>query len=1049
MANAPGDRRQITVAFCDLVDSTVLAERLDPEELRDVVGSYQAVCAQVIERWDGHIAQFLGDGILVYFGYPRAHEDDPQRAIRAGLEIAQSVAKLRPSSLEARGMTLAVRVGVHTGIVVTGEIGVGERKEVLAMGSTPNIGARLQSLAPANAVVVSTETLRLTEGFFKFEMVPAQIRAGTQLVSGFRVLESNATQTRFELAVEQGLTPFQGREREKSVLEAAWARVCAGHGALVSIRGEPGIGKSRLLHQFREQRESGSDTVWLVGRCSPFARDSAFAPLIAPLRQLLAVLPAPEVSANALAPTSRAADSTRISLAEVEPDSRLQVLAPMLGLPLSPESRMAPEVARRAAIECAIENVVALAKTRAVIVCLEDLHWSDPSTLDVIDQLLPRIARLSVLILVTARGELEHVWPAGAVVEQLDVGALPCGAIEAIVGHVAQGSAFPSGVLEAIIARTDGVPLFVEELTKAVLEHAITPQPSASASQRAEPRMSIPTTLQDSLMARLDRLSEGKRVAQLGAALGREFSHELLSALELLPQPVVSAGIEQLAAAELLTRTEIDGVRAYAFKHALIQDAAYASLLRSDRRRYHGRIADVLKALYRELAQRQPELIAHHLMEAGRAPEAIDPWIAAAQSSLDRGAGTEAKHHLERARTGATAILDETKRWERELQIEMVFAQAARAAGGYASPEVENAYSSALELSERLAAASGKEVATQMLLARLQCGQDLHAKTLANDARQANRLFWILWGFGAYHQSRAELHKAFDIGQQLIQMAGERPALALEGHFGSGSTAYFLGRMPDAERHLRAGWKCFETLDRRAETSPTGHHAEVLCAGYLCLALWHLGFAGEADAQLARALQIARGVDHAYSVAYALTIGAWLAYLKHDVEHAAAAAATALDYAKRFQFGFPLAWSVPVALWADGMRGVRSAAGQLKSHIEDYRRSGQRVGSTFFSGMLAEILIASREYGQATAVMVQAQRWVEETDERFWQAELHRLQGEVQLRGGPAQLTAAKSSFESSIRVARRQGSRSLEQRSTLAWGAHDRDQLGVEKGTD
>jgi class 3 adenylate cyclase len=1032
----PGDRRQITVAFCDLVDSTVLAERLDPEELRDVVASYQSACAAVIQRWDGHIAQFLGDGILVYFGYPVAHEDDPQRAISAGLEIVQSVAELRPSALEARGMSLGVRIGVHTGLVVTSEIGVGERKEVLALGSTPNIGARLQSLAPRNAVIVSTETLRLTEGFFKFEAVPAKIRAGTQLLSGWRVLEPNAMQTRFELAVEQGLTPFQAREVEKATLETAWLHARSGKGGLASIRGEPGIGKSRLLHHFRELREAEGDVSWLIGRCSPFARDSAFAPLIAPLRQALAALPVdgPERQSG---PTS---------LADAEPDPRLTVLAPVLGLPLPPESRMSPEVARRAAIDCAIDTVVELAASRAVVFCLEDLHWSDPSTLEVLDQLLGRVASLPVLVIVTARREFEHAWPPGAPVDAIELGALPSSATEAIVAHVTQGVPLPREVLDAIVSRTDGVPLFVEELTKAVLEHARPSQPPGTPSRPA-PAISIPTTLQDSLMARLDRLSEGKRVAQLGAALGREFSRELVAALDLLPAEVVATGIEQLAAAELVTRTEIAGAKAYAFKHALIQDAAYASLLRTDRRRYHGRIADVLAASYREVAHRQPELIAHHLIEAGRGPEAIDPLLAAAQSSLDRGATTEAKHHLERARGGTAAMLDETKRWERELQIEMLFAKAARATGGYASPDVENAYSSALELSERLAAASSAEVSTQMLVARLQCGQDFHAKTLANDATQANRLFWILWGFGAYHQSRAELSKAYHIGQQLIQMAGDRPALALEGHFGSGSTAYFLGHMPDAEHHLRAGWKCFETLDRRAETSPTGHHAEVLCAGYLCLALWHLGFADEANAQAARALAVARAADHAYSVAYALTIGAWLACMKHDFDLAASSAASALDYAKRYQFGFPLAWTTPVALWAEGMRGTRSAATQLKMHIEEYRRSGQRVASTFFSGMLAEVWIALREYAQASSVLAQAQRWAEDTDERFWQPELYRLQAEVTLRGSSSQLLAAKPSFDASIRAARRQGSRSLEQRSTLAWAAHERDQSGVPKG--
>jgi class 3 adenylate cyclase len=1025
VGNAPGDRRQITVAFCDLVDSTVLAERLDPEELRDVVGSYQAACAHVIERWEGHIAQFLGDGILVYFGYPIAHEDDPLRAIRAGLEIAQAVTQLRPTSLEAHGLTLAVRVGIHTGLVVTGEIGVGARKEVLAVGSTPNVGARLQSLAPANAVVVSTETLRLTEGFFKFEVVPTRIRAGTQLVSGFRVLEPNPTQTRFELAVEQGLTPLQGRENESAALESLWTGVRAGHGAIVSVRGEPGIGKSRLLHQFRELRDAEVDVAWLLGRCSPFARDSAFAPLTAPLRQLLTELPRTSPETSAPGPDD---------LSNAEPDPRLAVLAPMLGLPLSPESRMSPELARRAAIECAFEDLFELARTRAIVLCLEDLHWADPSTLEVLDELSTRIAALPILIFVTARPEFEHAWPEPAAVQQIAVGPLSAQAIQAIVTHVAQGVALPGGVVEAIVARTDGVPLFVEELTKAVLEHTAASRPSTGPAARAE--ISIPTTLQDSLMARLDRLSEGKRVAQLGAVLGREFSHELLGALELLPEVVISAGIQQLAAADLLSRSQPGGGRTYAFKHALIQDAAYASLLRGDRRRYHGRIADVLGTQFQDVAKRQPELLAHHLIEAGRAADAIDPSLAAAQSSLERGATTEAKHHLERARTGAAAILDERKRWERELQIEMVFAQAARAASGYASQEVENAYSSALELSERLAATSGAEISTQMLLARLQCGQDFHAKQLERDAAGANRMFWILWGFGAYHQSRAELHKAFDIGQQLIQLAGDRPALALEGHFGSGSTAYFLGRMPDAEQHLRAGWRCFETLDRRAETSPTGHHAEVLCAGYLCLALWHLGFCEEADAQAARALAAARAAEHAYSVAYALTMAAWLEYLKRDLDGAEKQATAALEHARRYQFGFPIAWATPVSLWVDGMRGSRSAATQLKAHIEDYRRSGQRLGTTFFQAMLAELLMGSRDYGQASAVLVQAQAAAEDTDERFWQPELYRLQAEVQLRISPTHAVAAKQALDASVRLARRQGARSLESRSAKGLAA-------------
>lgn len=1016
MANAPGDRRQITVAFCDLVDSTVLAERLDPEELRDVVGTYQAACAQVIERWEGHIAQFLGDGILVYFGYPIAHEDDPVRAIRAGLEIAQVIPKLRAACLDERGLSLAVRIGVHTGLVVTGEIGVAGRKEVLAMGSTPNVGARLQSLALPNSVVVSSETLRLTEGFFNFEALASQIRAGTQLVSGFRVVESNATQSRFELAVAQGLTPFQGRELECAALEAAWGRVRASYGTLVCVQGEPGIGKSRLLHQFRDRRSAEQDVLWLVGRCSPFARDSAFAPFVGPLRQVLAESPSPlPVAAGG-----------GVSLADVEPDPRLERLAPMLGLPLA-ELRAAPELARRTAIECAIDSILELAGTRAVVLCIEDLHWADPSTLEVLEELRVRSAGAQLLLLVTARREFEHTWRTTPGATCIDVSALAATEIQAIVAHVARESALASSVIDAIVARTDGVPLFVEELTKVVLEQAGT-RAAAPATQ-----LPIPQTLQDSLMARLDRLSEGKRVAQLAAALGRESSHALLSALQLLPEAVLSAGVEQLLAADLLLRAEADGTRAYSFKHALIQDAAYASLLRSDRRRYHGRIADVLAARLGDSALSEPEVVAHHLLEAGRAPEAVEPLLAAAQRSLERGASTEAKRHVERARTGAAAILDERKRWERELHIEMISAQAARASSGYASPDVENAYSAALELSERLAATHDAEPSTQMLLSRLQCAQDFHARTQARDATQASRLFWIMWGFGAYHQSRAELDKALEIGRQLIQLAGDRPALALEGHFGSGSTAYFLGQMPDAEQHLRAGWRCFETLDRRAETSPTGHHAEVLCAGYLALTLWHLGFWNEAEVQATRALSTARTAEHAYSVAYALTIAAWLKYLRRDLDAAAQAADAALEHARRYQFGFPIAWTMPIALWAEAMRGTTNACGRLKAHIEDYRRSGQRVAVTFFQAMLAEMLIQQGDHDQAAVVLMHAQQAAETHDERFWQPELYRFTALAQLRSSSPRLSEARRNLDAGIRLARRQGARALELRCTLA----------------
>jgi len=1014
--------------FCDLVGSTFLAEQLDPEELRDLIRAYQQACAIVVERFDGHIAQYLGDGVLIYFGFPNAHEEDPSRAIRAGLDIVRALSSFKFQRADGGITTLSVRLGIHTGLVVAGQMGSDDRPEVLALGFAPNVAARLQTLAPQNSVVVSTETRRLTEGYFEFEELTARAQSGSQSIIGFRVLRPSVLQTPFELAVARGLTPFQNREEPLEILRQCWRRATLGEGGIAFITGEPGIGKSRLMHQLQNTVVSDGAR-WLVGRGSSFKQDEAFWPLADALRQL--------IGGPADLADERWHPLLEAQLIELElgGEVRLALLSMLLGLPVSPSRvsvlALTPQQQRKETLGTALDLVLHAAREQPLALCFEDLHWVDPSSLEFLNELAQKLQSARVLVVLTARPSFRHAWPNGTELCSLSLSPLAPSEIESIVGHICRDSSLPDEVVGQIVRRTDGVPLFVEELTKTLLESGLR---SSNAPPGAPTPVAIPETLQDSLMSRLDRLPFGKRVAQLAAVLGRGFDLVLLSSLGIFKGAALQEGVEQLLAADLVRPIEGSVLPMYAFKHALIQDVAYESLLRSDRRQYHQKIAETLIEQFRETTERQPEVLAHHLTEASLSGRALEYWLRAAQRSVDRGANAEAFRYLERARAGAATLPDDASRWERELQIEMLMAQVARATAGYASRAMEDSYLHALELCQRLGNASSGAVGTQMLVARVRCGEDFLTRSLAQNTRVGNRLFWIMWGFGAYHQSRAELPKALDIGNQLVDLAGGEPALALEGHFGAGSTCFFMGRLLEARDHLERGWECFETLNRIAETSPTGHHAEVLCAGYLCLCLWHLGLTDEANAQSERAVDSARSAGHNYSVAYALTIGAWLAQMSGDRERAAARTAEAQNLARQFGFSFAISWLTPIALWLESQEpgGSSDVVERFRKHLELYLQSGYRVAVTYFFGLLGEVLLAEGRLAEAASVLDQALLEANKGGERFWQPELHRLRAEVFGRTEPPDWVAARASAASALELAQRLGSRSLELRASM-----------------
>ncbi|MBI3796326.1 MAG: AAA family ATPase, partial [Deltaproteobacteria bacterium] len=637
------ERRQLTVMFCDLVGSTALSAHLDPEEFREVVRAYQATCTAVIARYDGHIAQYLGDGLLVYFGYPGAHEDDAQRAARAGLGI---VAALHDFNTRRRP-PVQVRIGIHTGLVVVGEIGEGGKREHLALGDTPNIAARLQGLAEPDTVVISAATYRLIAGLLDCrDLGPQSLKGVSTPVQVYQVVGEGEGRSRLDVAMTRGLTPLVGRDEEVELLRRRWEQTKAGEGQVVLLSGEAGIGKSRLLQALREQLSSEPHTR-LECRCSAFHQNSAFYPVIDLLQRVLQFRREDTVEEKFAKLAMLLGGQTR----SVSPLSRppqsdpVPLFAALLSLPLPahyPRLTLTPQKQKEKTQQAVLTLLLQEAERQPVRFDVEDVHWADPSTLEFLSLLLERTATARLFVLCTFRPDFTPPWPLAAHVTQLSLRRLGRKQVEAMVERLAGGKPLAEEIVQQLIIRTDGVPLFVEELTKHVMESV----ESVGSPQHAPRSLAIPATLQDSLMARLDRMTTAKEVAQLGATIGREFSYELLRAVSPLDDGSLHQALAQLVAAELLYQRGTPPQARYLFKHALIQDAAYQSLLKSTRQQYHSQIVRVLAEQFPEIKDTQPELLAQHYTAAGLLEQALPYWQQAGERATQRSAYVEATAHL-------------------------------------------------------------------------------------------------------------------------------------------------------------------------------------------------------------------------------------------------------------------------------------------------------------------------------------------------------------------------------------------------------------------
>jgi predicted ATPase/class 3 adenylate cyclase len=1007
-ASPEAERRQLTVMFCDLVGSTPLAEKLDPEELRQVIIAYQEMCAHVIRRFEGYLARYIGDGLLVYFGYPQAHEDDAQRAIRVGLGIVAALPHLNTQLTQTvgalHGSPLQVRIGIHTGLVVVGDMGGGGYRDPMAIvGETPNIAARLQGIAEPDTVVISEATHRLVQGLFACHARgPQELKGVSTPVLVYRVLRESEVRSRFEAAVSKGLTPLVGREEELGLLRRRWEHAKAGEGQVVLLNGEPGIGKSRLVQMLKEQA-SAEGATRIEFSCSAFHQNSAFYPIIEHLQRLLQFAPhdPPQAKLTKLQQTLSAYRFPQVDT--------LALLAVLLSLPHPegiPPLTLSPQKQKQKTQEALVAWIVEEAEKAAVYCAWEDLHWADPSTLEVLTLFLDQVPTTRLFVVLTGRPEFSPPWPSRAYLTTLTLNRLPRLQAEEMVAKVTGGKALPVEVVHQVVSKTDGVPLFVEELTRMVLESGLL----TAVDEHYEltgplPPLAIPSTLQDSLMARLDRLATVREIAQLGATIGREFSYELIHAVSPLDEGMLQQGLKQLVGAELVYQRGLVPQAYYLFKHALIQDTAYQSLLKSKRQQYHNQIAQVLEEKFSETKETQPELLAHHYTEAGLMGQALPYWQRAGQRARQRSAHIEAISHLTKGLELLKTLPDTPERAQQELRLLTTLGPALIFMKGYGAPEVEQIYARAYEL----------------------CQQ----------GGRSHQLIGVLQGLLAFHLVRGEVRKARDLAEQIFRLAQRvaTPTALIAAHGVLGISLYHLGELSAAREHVEQAWALYNPQAHNPRVIGGLADPGVLSLSYAASTLWCLGYPDQALEKVRVALLLAHEVAHPFSLASALTRAAALHFARGEVqagqEQVEALIVLATDQ------GFPDVVALETARRGVGLveQGeVEAGIAQLQHGLAGMQALGQEIGRPSFLACLAEAYGKRGQTEEGLRVMAEALAAVDRIGEHYYEAELHRLKGALLLQSKVSNPTSeAAECFQQAITVARRQSAKSLELRAVMS----------------
>ena len=1108
------ERRQLTVLFCDIVDSTAFTEKLDPEELRNLLEVYRTCIMEVVLAQSGHVARYFGDGILVYFGYPTAHEDTAHRAVRAALGIVAALETLNPYLYDSFGVEIKVRISINTGRVVVWHISGQEAPEAIdIVGKTPNVAARMEKLATPNTVVIGDTTHQLVEGFFKCEALGASVLRGiSQPVNIYQVLGEIPAQSRLDIASESGLTPLIGREREVEILKQGWTHALAAHGQALLIEGEAGIGKSRCVQLIQEHAKTDSEVVTLEGRCSPYYQNSPLYPILSLFQEHVVQFTSTDTAQIRLEKLENLLRDYSVSTVEQDTTSddqtqtdtaeTLPLLAELLDIPFEVQRQTETGIGarpygrpveqdiypagwrgtqrRQQTLEVLVQVLLKMSERKPILFVVEDLHWIDPSSIEFLTLLIARIENARIFTVLSCRSDTQYFRHAAQSQEQENPETLPDGnltnsvleretlthilqpawantltlttltpsEVETMIQHVAGDTQLPANLLTQIAEMTKGVPLFVEELTQMMLE-GDTAVLSFEASDITRPQpqtMEVPVTLQDLLTARLDGLGTAKEIIQLSATLGREWTAELLHQIAsgvnlenytFTDLTSLKDELDKLVNAYILNRNERpDNQSRYTFRHPLLSETAYQSLLKSRRQQYHQQIAEVLQ----RTDSFQPELVAHHHTEAGTPEKAVEYWHRAAHRALEHSANVEGVRHimqglaaLETLSTNAKTPAQQIAVEQRELELQTTLGTALIATKGYASPEVEAAYTRARELLETLEEREETHVEDEPDALRLR----------VKDLR-----FPVLFGLWLSHLVSGRLLSARELSEACLAIAkqAENQAFEVEAHRALGATLYYLSEFKNALAHLEAG---LERYQPQHHPVPAFLHyvAEpgMTLLAYSAPLLWCLGYPVQAEERIDKAIIIGKNTNHPFSQAVSLHFKTVLYQYRGEAEQVDASATLMLQICQEHGFSVWEAAATVMKGWVLAEQNrPEEAIATIRQGIAAWEETRGEILLPLFLALLAQVYQRVGQYSLALQTLDSALCVITRTGERTYAAELTRQKGELHLtlankveaagtEDTSSIVAQAEADFQEALTIAQQQSAKSWELRAALS----------------
>jgi class 3 adenylate cyclase/predicted ATPase len=998
-----GERKLVTVMFCDMEGFTTLSERIGPEEAYSVMDQVYEILIHKVHDYEGTVNEMAGDGIMALFGAPIALEDAPQRAIRSAYAIHREMTRFSDKLRQEKSLPLIrMRIGIHTGPVVVGTLGNDLRVEFKAVGDTVNLASRVEGLADPGATYVTEDTYKLTEGMFRFESIgKREVKGREKPIKVYRVIAPSTRRTRFDVSAERGLTPLVGRERELEILLDCYEMSKQGRGQAVSIVAEAGLGKSRLLYEFRKAI-ANEEATFVEGRCYSYARNVPYHAVIDSLKSNFGIQDGDgdietrekiEIGLKLVGADEASTIPYFLELFSVK-DSGVDNLS------LSPKAR------KDRTIEALNRNVLMGSEIRPVVMAVEDLHWIDKSSEERFQSLLDCISGARVFLIFTYRPEFVHTWGGKSYHSQVNLNRLSNRESLIMLYHLLRTEDLDKKLENLTLAKTEGIPFFIEEFVKSLVDlKIIKNENNRCYLARGIKEAIIPAKIQDVITARVDSLSEGaKGVIQIGAVIGREFSHELIKNVADFQEQELLSYLSILRDSELIYERGVYPQSTYIFKHALIQEVAYHSLIKTNRQRYHQRIAQVLEERFPEATENQPELLAYHCTEAGLNEKAVAYWHTAGQKAIERSANAEAIAHIREGLEVLQMNPDMPEHTRNEVSLQIILGQALIATRGQAASEVGDAYD--------------------------------RARKLCQLAEDVPRLFRVLHGLWHFHASRGEVLTIRELSEELHTLAQDiqDPSYLLCAHFALGSALFLQGDFITANEQ----WKQSIIL-----YNPQKHHSDTFLFGFdlgmfsLCFAphaLWHLGYPDQAGAMSNKALALAREFTHHFSLTVALAYRAMFCQFARERHIAHECADELVALCAEQGSAYYLAWGTIIRGWALFEQGlVEEGVAQLHQGLNALLSTGGKARKPYYLALLAEAYEKVGQTEEGLATVSEAIELVNKTEERWYEAELHRLKGELLLQLSSDNQTDVEACFHQALSIARNQQAKSLELRAAIS----------------